>query len=692
MKVHQKKNGEKKISVKMLAVILPVVIISMGVLTAISAKSSQSIIQEQVSNRMNAELDSQMNNISRQLNIIEKSSMDLSRVVGLTYSYVQVSTYEELLKRIANDNALVLGCGIYFEPFAFQAKKEFIAPYVYKDGEDFTLTYEYATAEYDYPNQQFYKNVANGETEPVFTEPYYDENMGLIMTTCSMPIYDTAGKFVGVITVDIKLDTIQNIVNSIQVGKNGKAILLTDTGVYMSCEDGSKSETQINIVEDDNLSLAAAGNVIMGNERGITSYVKNKVGYNLYYDTIEGVGWKLIIEMSQSELNEPVQQLMFKLMIICILAVICSILAVLFEVTTISKSLNKVKLFAGQLAEGDFSVQSLKIKSQDELGQMGQSLNYMYENNKKVIQNISKNSETIRVSSDKLSDSSTRLLEQFVQIETYMAKVNEAMMSSGAATEEVNASVEEVTSSISILSEETIKSQKLADEIRTRAVKIEEDSQKSFTHAAELSGEFESSLGKSIENAKIVESIGTLASVISNIAEQINLLSLNASIEAARAGDQGKGFAVVASEIGKLAGETSKAVGQIQHTIVEVQGAFNQLTNDSKSILKFLAGTVTPDYYNFTDVAKQYGEDAASIEKLSGKISIMSEDIERIMGEVSSAVQNITESTQRTAENSSKTMDSVSNVARVVSEVSAMSNDQQEIAAELSGVVGNFKL
>lgn len=692
MKEHKKKNREKKISVKMLAVILPVVIISMGVLTVISAKSSQSIIQEQVSNRMNAELDAQMNSISKQLSIVEKSSMDLSRVVGLTYSYVQLSTYEELLKRIANDNSLVLGCGIWFEPYAYDAKKEFVGPYVYKDREDFTLTYDYATAEYDYPNQQYYQNVANGETEPVFTEPYYDESMGLSMSSCSMPIYDTAGKFVGVITVDIDLTSIQDIVKSIQVGKNGKAMMLTDTGVYMSCEDSSKSEAQVNITEDENTSLATAGNTIIGNERGITSYSKGTQAYNLYYDTIDNVGWKLIIEMSQSELNEPVENLMLKLMLICILAVICSILAVLFEVTTISKSLKKVKIFAGLLAEGNFTIDSLQVKSEDELGQMGHSLNDMYQSNRTVIQNILKHSETIHKSSDKLSASSTKLLDQFAQIEDYMAKVNEAMMSSSAATEEVNASVEEVTSSVNVLSEETIKSRKLADEIRIRAVKIEEDSQNSFTHAAELSGQFEESLSKSIENAKVVESIGTLASVISNIAEQINLLSLNASIEAARAGEQGKGFAVVASEIGKLAGETSKAVDEIQHTIVEVQGAFNQLTEDSKSLLRFLAGTVTPDYYNFTDVAKQYGEDAASIEKLSGKISTMSEDIERIMGEVSSAVQNIAESAQNTAENSSKTMESVNEVSKVVDEVSVMSNEQQGISVELSNVVGKFKL
>lgn len=682
----------KKISTKMLAVILPVIIITMAILTFISVSSSRNIINQQISERMQTELNAQMNGISEELNIVGRTSRDLAMTVGTTYKTIDIVSYEELLKELTADNPNVLGCGIWFEPFAYDKAQEYMGPYVYKEGTELILTYDYSNAEYDYINQEFYQNAVNSKDAYVFTDPYYDETMGKTMTSCTMPIMDPSGTFIGAITVDMELTTIQNLISSIQVGENGRAILTTANGQYIGTQDVEKIEQSLNLTQETNSSLADAANLIMNSQEGLEVYVEGAEKYNLYYDTVEGVGWKLMIQMPQSELSQPVVKLTINLLIVCVIAIILAILVVLFEVRWIAGNLKKVARFAGFLAEGNFTVDSLDIKGKDELAFMGASLNEMYGKNKEVITNISIQADEINNSSEKLSASSTELLDQFALIEDYMSKVNEAMMSSSAASEEVNASVEEVNSSVNVLASETDKSKKLADEIRSRASSIEIKSKESFSYASRLSGEFEINLGKSIENAKVVESIGTMANVISNIAEQINLLSLNASIEAARAGEQGRGFAVVAGEIGKLAGETSKAVDQIQKTIINVQGAFDRLTDDSKSLLSFLTQTVTPDYGEFVDTAKQYGLDAEAIEEFSNKLSSMSEDIERIMAEVGSAIQNIAESAQSTADNTSKTMQSVNEVSKVVDEVSEMSKEQQSIAGDLSGVVKTFKL
>ena len=424
----------------------------------------------------------------------------------------------------------------------------------------------------------------------------------------------------------------------------------------------------------------------------MATYKSGNETYNMYYKTIPETGWKMIIRMPQSELNQQVQNLIMVLIIVSVIAIICCILVVFMQIDSIAKRLGNVQSFAGKLANGDFTVDFLKVKMGDELGKMSDSLNEMYSSNKEVITNISEHAVSINLSSETLNESSVELQNQFENIKQYMNEVNEAMMTASAATEELNASAQEVQSSVNVLGGVTNESTRMGEEIRSRAVVIEKESQESYEYSTSLSAKYEENLARSIENAKVVNMISEMADVISGIAEQINLLSLNASIEAARAGEHGKGFAVVASEVGKLAGETSEAVGNIQSTIENVQKAFGTLTEDSQSLLSFLNETVTPDYNKFVNVAKQYGTDAVSIEEISKRVSEMSMHIEDIIREMGEAVQGIAETSQETADNSSRILDAVESVTGVVNDVSSMSKGQKEIATELNQVVKKFKL
>ncbi len=680
----------KKMRIRMLVFILPPVIIGMIALSVVGAESSRNTINEQIGYRMESELNAQKNSIDQYMNIVASTGTDLANVVGNTYTQLKLETYAAMATKLLKANDVIVGTGIWFEPYAYDDTQEYLGPYLYKEGDKIQTTYDYSNAEYNYFNQEYYK-LAKSSKEAAFTDPYYDATSGMIMSTCAVPIFD-GDKFIGCVSVDIELTTIQNLITSIKVGENGKAILLTSDGIYIGYEDNEKVQSGARITEDENSSLAAAADTILAENNGKTSYKEGNDTYNLYYETFDNLGWKIIIEMPVSELNEPVHRLTNILIIVGVIALIWSVTVILIEVRKVIKDIKKVQNLAVSLSNGDFTVDNLRIKSKDEVGQLGNALNNMYGNNKVIIENISDKAVHINESSEVLSEASKKLLVEFKNIENYMSTVSEDMMSASAATEEVNASTEEVNASASMLAEETELSKTMSNEIKQRALQIGENSLASYNNASELSEKYEESLTKSIENAQVVENIGTLAGVIQSIAEQINLLSLNASIEAARAGEQGKGFAVVATEIGKLANETSHAVEEIQNTISEVQGAFSELTNNSKSLLEFITETVTPDYDNFVGVAKQYGQDAEAIENSANSISEMAANIRAIMNEVSEAIQNIAETSQNTADNSNKIMETVSGVTAVVNEVSSMSDEQEKIAGVLHDVVGQFKL
>lgn len=595
-----------------------------------------------------------------------------------------------MLAGLIKENELVLGSGLWFEPYAFDEKEEYMGPYVMKDDGKIATTYEYSNADYNYFEQEYYK-MCKSAKGPQFTDPYYDSTSNTIMSTCAAPIL-VDGKYIGCVTVDIQLGTLTGIIDAIKVGKQGTGMLITGEGVYIAGVEDEKIQNGENIKEDKNSSLAKAGEEMLTKDEGLTFYKGSSGKMNLYFETIEETGWKLAIQIPYAELERDIQSLTIKMIIVTVIAVLLSSAVILLLVRSIAKSIGKVQDFAGSLAGGNFAIEQLKVQSQDELGVMGDALNQMYASNRDVLSNIKNHAVNIDDASQTLQDAAVQLAQKFSEMQQYMNKVNNAMLSTSAATEEVNASTEEVLSNVNLLVSETEQNTEMAKGIRVRAKDVEENCRKAYDSATELSGNFERSLSVSIENSKVVSNISALATAISDIAEQINLLSLNASIEAARAGEAGRGFAVVATEIGALATNTSDTVQQIQSTIGEVQEAFNGLLRDAEGMLGFVRDTVAPDYSHFVGVGEQYGQDAETFDQSSQQIAKMTDAIRSIMQEVTAAVQSIAEATQETTELSGNITESIDEVSENVNEISSLSDNTAEVAEDLNDVVGKFIL
>jgi methyl-accepting chemotaxis protein len=567
-----------------------------------------------------------------------------------------------------------------------------MGPYWYKDGGSIVETYEYSNADYDYFSQEYYTNAkAMDAGSATITDPYYDESSGTVMASCSAPIY-AQDKCIGCVTCDITLDTMVAIASGIKVGENGTALMLDSKGTYIYTDDDAKVQDGVNITEDENSSLAKAGNTMLGAENGLTTYEAKDGTYNLYYETIPGVNWKLAIRMPQSEINAPVKKLTMTLITVAVIATGAIAIVIAFIANGLSKTLNKVKAFAMDLAKGDFTVEKIDAKGRDELGLMSGSLNEMYESNRDVISRISTGSANVNDSSEKMNKVASDLSVKFGNIHDNMGKVNDAMMSTGAATEEVSASVNEVNESVRYLADETSKTSEEVKEIQKRAAEVEENSRKAYDHAIAIVEKYGDELKEANKRAEIVSEIGDMANSIADIADQINLLSLNASIEAARAGEHGRGFAVVASEINKLATDTGDAVERIKVTIDGVQSAFKSMSGGANQLLDFVQETVAPDYDNFVNVGVQYGEDATAFKNLADKIGEMVDTITESMDQVNDAVANIAESAQDTAANSAEITDTVDEVSVMVDDVEGMATEQKDVASDLANIVSQFKL
>ena len=682
---------------RMIILILPIVVAALVIVTLISANLSKKAIISESDSHMKSELKANINDIDGKLENIRTTAENLSVLVGETYTGMNMSGYANIFGNTAKSNDLIRGCGIWFEPQVYQgdaryAGQDYVGPYWYKDGDEIVEDWEYSNAEYDYFVQDYYTNAkAQTELKAVITDPYYDPSSQSVMASCSAPIFGSDGSYIGCITVDMSLESITTLVSSIKVGQAGRAVMIASDGVYIYTNDAAKVESGANISEDTS-GIGSIASSVIGSEKGENEYKEGGEVYDVFFDTVPEVNWRLLVVIPQSEIYAPVVHMTTVSGVICVIAVILCIIFIFVLATSIAKAIMSVNLFAKELASGNFTTDELDSVRKDEIGEMSYALDEMYRSNSEIIRNISVEAGNVNDASSTLSAMSEELSAEFVKIKENMEAVNDAMMSTGAATQEVSASVQEVNDSVQGLAAETAETEKRVREITARAREIEQKNQEAHDSAIEITNLRRGELEAANEKAKVVSEISTLADAIASIASQIDLLSLNASIEAARAGDAGRGFAVVAAEINNLATDTNEAVIEIKKTIDSVQEAFEDLSEGSNKLLGFVTDTVTPDYENFVSVGRQYGSDAGLFGELATRIQDMTENIKNSMQEVNEAVSNIAESSQETSSHSADVTSSVDSVAEAVDSVAQLATDQQHTASNLTSIVSHFKL
>lgn len=399
------------IRVKVLLVLIPVIAAAMIIMSQQSAKTCTEIVNNQIEQSMHNSLSSIENSVNGRLDVVESTAKNISDLISNSYKTgVTLEAYEDVLSDIIQENDMVLGSGLWFEPKVFDPDEEYVGPYVTKDGDKINVTMEYSNADYDYFNQEYYQNAKNAKKgEALITDPYYDATSGLIMSTCSTPIYD-GDKYIGCVTVDMELGQINDFISSIKVGKAGNAMLLSSEGVYIAGVSDEILQNANKITEDKNASLAAAGQSVMNTETGDATYTDDTgTEYKMFYSVIPDTGWHIIAQLPATELTEDVDAMTATQNRILIIALIVSSIAVFLIISYITHTIKQVQKFSDHLANGDLTVKELKNKSHDELGSMAQALNNMFRQNRKMIGSIADHSEKMFNSSQGLKDASENL-------------------------------------------------------------------------------------------------------------------------------------------------------------------------------------------------------------------------------------------------------------------------------------------
>ncbi len=276
---------------------------------------------------------------------------------------------------------------------------------------------------------------------------------------------------------------------------------------------------------------------------------------------------KSAIEDKQGELKSDISAATARAESILEMGIIVVILAALGMVflllRTVLKPLNDIKDAMAQIASGDGDLsQRIQINTQDEIGQLAKAFNEFVSKIQATVSQVIDSSNTLRQEMANLSSLTETIADSTVSqqrdSEAVAAAVHEMQVTSRNVSESAN--------------EAAVASQTANDELSNTNVILEQ----TVGSIRDLAGEIESAshVINTLDND--VSDIASVLDVIRGIAEQTNLLALNAAIEAARAGEQGRGFAVVADEVRSLASRTQQSTGEIQAMIEKLQSGAGQ--------------------------------------------------------------------------------------------------------------------
>ncbi|UTR15727.1 methyl-accepting chemotaxis protein [Salipaludibacillus sp. LMS25] len=357
----------------------------------------------------------------------------------------------------------------------------------------------------------------------------------------------------------------------------------------------------------------------------------------------------------------------------------------------VSRSLNNVITTLTNISEGDLQVDLLDVQSDDEIGKIAKAVNKM------VTQ--------LKVLLGQVNDMSTQLAASSQQL---TASANE----SSYASEQITSSVQEVSGGAEKQSEFAHENKNVVKEMSVNIASYTEDIQK-VNHTSETSvvsaKEGEQMIQDSIDQMKNIREmtdkmsmsvtrlaqksneIGTILEMITGIAEQTNLLALNAAIEAARAGEHGKGFAVVADEVRKLAEQTTSASG-------DVQGLIETIQNEIESS----AMVMTEGYMSVEDGEKMVNKAGNVFNEISLAIGAMREQLSSIadgMQLMERDTEKMLTTADQTSDLSKVSVDAMQSVAAAteeqhatLEEINASSEQLANMSENLRKAVQQFKL
>lgn len=487
------------------------------------------------------------------------------------------------------------------------------------DGQMIRMPHYDYTSDYDPRERPWYKQAQQHKV--VITQPYIASSTNELVITIAKKLDNGAG----VVGIDLSINTLVDLANAIDIGKQGYITLLDKEQKYISSPHATSGEQATEsytteIFSYDKLEQDVADTTILS-------------------ATNEKTGWKIVATTFHNEATDAAHST--QVILVCVIAFFFVIggVAMFFFIRSITKPIKQLTGANKRLSEGDLTATAEVNTRVTELVLLAESFAAMKNNITQLIAEAKHSSGDLKQAAQLLATSTADNMATSQQITAAMLQITKN-------TETQSVGIEQTTDAITEISTGILHTADYTSEVLTlsqQATMLAHSGSEAISNTVLQMNSIQQSVVATDEKIRMLydrtKEIGTILDVISDISDQTNLLALNASIEAARAGEHGKGFAVVADEVRKLAESSQASTTQIAQLITEVQ----LHTAQSVKLMQQATDEVTSGITVSKDTAEKFTAIVKSTEHITPKI----ENVSSITQQMSASLQQVSATTQQ---------------------------------------------
>ena len=574
----------------------------------------------------------------------------------------------------------------------------------------------------DYEGGFWYTNPLHSPTG-ILIDPNPYEIGGKTIWVCGVafPIFDKDKKAIGVIGLDMALDTLSTLLKEVKVYDTGYLSLVSDSGlIAVDSDPANEGQNLTNFTDSTFTNAKAAADLTPFGHHEMVNGTDTLRYYQPFKVGDAKEVWFLGLNVPETEITRAANKIFAIVLVTFVITAVVILVILFFIIQGVVKEMNKGVSAMQNIAQGDGDLTvRMNVHSENELGKMYKFFNLTIEKIQNSIAQVKQTAENLTEQGSVLGDSMNDTAASANEITANIDSVNKQVQQQGHNVHEakdalvsINQSVSDLVGNIQSQSSSVVESssaiEQMVANIRSVTGILEKngDTIKSLENSSEVGKQGIASSVQAIE--KIQEQSGTLleaSKIIQAIASQTNMLAMNAAIEAAHAGESGKGFSVVADEIRKLAEDSNKqgknitanlkvvlaSVKEVADSSVKLQNQFNEIYELTQAVARQEL-TIMNAMHEQSEGGEQILEAIKQIQDVTASVKGSSDIMEDATSAANIKMDNLMRLTEEITSSMEEMSIGIESINKSINAVNDMTHKNTESIETLGEAVGKFKV